>query len=72
LGLKVGRDLATALAEGATAFERYRYSYEDNTEVVHFYLEDLSAILERVILEMRPEFDAWRRAPLVLQMASHH
>jgi hypothetical protein len=72
LGLKVARDLPSALAKGAKAFERYRYSYEENADGLHFYLEDLSGLLERLILEMRPDFEAFRRAPLPLQGASYH
>jgi hypothetical protein len=63
-GLKMPRDLQLALAKGSNAFDRVRYSYEGNTEGVHYYLDDLSAMLERLILEMKPEFEAWRRMPL--------
>lgn len=72
LGLKIARDLPSALAKGAKAFERYRYSYEGNTEDLHYYLEDLPPLLERLILEIKPEFEAFRRAPLPLQQASYH
>lgn len=71
-GLKVARDLPSALAKGAKAFERYRYSYEENTDGLHYYLEDLSGLLESLILEMRPDFEAFRRAPVPLQGASYH
>jgi hypothetical protein len=63
-GLKMPRDLPSALAKGSNAFDRIRYSYEGNTENLHYYLEDLPALLERVILEMKPEFEASRRRPL--------
>lgn len=63
-GLKMPRDLPSALAKGSNAFDRIRYSYEGNTENLHYYLEDLPTLLERVILEMKPEFEAWRRMPL--------
>jgi hypothetical protein len=33
LGLKMPRDLPSALAKGSEAFKRIRYSYEGNTEV---------------------------------------
>jgi hypothetical protein len=71
-GLRLPRDLPSALAKGTNAFERYRYSYEGNTEDLHYYLEDLPPLLERVILEMKPEFEAFRRAPLPLQRTSQH
>jgi hypothetical protein len=35
LGLKMPRDLPSALAKGSEAFKRIRYSYEGNTEGVH-------------------------------------
>lgn len=66
-GLKVARDLPSALAKGDEAFQRYRYSYEGNTDGLHYYLEDLSALLENVILELKPELEAFRRAPLPLK-----
>jgi hypothetical protein len=62
--LKIPRDLPSALAKGSNAFDRVRYSYEGNTEDLHYYLGDLPALLERVILEMKPEYEAWRRMPL--------
>jgi hypothetical protein len=71
-GLKIARDLPSALAKGTNAFERYRYSYEENTQDLHYYLEDLPALLERLILEMKPEFETFRRASLPSQRASHH
>jgi hypothetical protein len=64
LGLKMARDLPSALTKGSNAFERIRYSYEGNTQDLHYYLEDLPALLEGLILEMKPEFEAWRRMPL--------
>jgi hypothetical protein len=70
-GLKIPRDLPSALAKGANAFQVYRYSYEENTDGIHYYLQDLSALLEAVILEMRPEFEAWRRKPLPLPGVSY-
>jgi hypothetical protein len=63
-GLKMPRDLPSALAKGSDAFERLRYSYEENTEGLNYYLEDLPALLERLILEMKPEFEVFRRMPL--------
>jgi len=72
LGLKIARDLPSALAKGTNAFKRYRYSYEGDTQDLHYYLEDLPALLERLILEMKPEFEAFRRAPLPLQQTSYH
>jgi hypothetical protein len=71
-GLKIPRDLPKALDKGTDAFKLYRYSYEENTEGLHYYLEDLPALLERLILEMRPDFKNYRRAPLPLQEASYH
>ena len=70
-GLKMPRDLASALAKGSTAFERIRYSYEGNTEGLHYYLEDLPGLLEQLILEMKPEFEAYRRLPLPLPVTHH-
>jgi hypothetical protein len=71
-GLKIARDLPAALAKGTNAFKRYRYSYEGDTDGLHYYLEDLPALLERLILEMKPEFETFRRAPLPLQHMSYH
>jgi hypothetical protein len=71
IGLKIRRDLPSALAKGADAFQIYRYSYEDNTDGIHYYLQDLSELLERVILEMRPEFEMWRRKPVPLPGVSY-
>ncbi|WP_456740376.1 hypothetical protein [Bradyrhizobium sp. USDA 4469] len=71
LGLEVPGDLSSALGKGANAFQVYRYSYEDNTDGIHYYLHDLSALLERTILEMRPEFEAFRRKPLPLPGISY-
>ena len=70
--VRVARDLPSALAKGSKAFERYRYTYEENTDGLHYYLEDLSGLLESLILEMRPDFEAFRRAPVPLQGASYH
>jgi hypothetical protein len=70
-GLPMPRDLRSALAKGSEAFQRIRYSYEGNTDGVHFYVSDLPALLERYILEIKPEFEASRRKPLPLPV-SHH
>lgn len=70
-GLKMPRDLPSALAKGSNAFERIRYSYEENTEGLHYYLEDLPPLLEGLILEMKPEFEAFRRMPLPLPAPRH-
>lgn len=70
-GLKISRDLPSALAKGANAFQIYRYSYEEKTDGIHYYLQDLSALLERIILEMRPEFEGWRRKQLPLPGVSY-
>jgi hypothetical protein len=71
LGLRVPRDLPSALARGTNAFERVRYSYEGNTEGVHYYVGDLPTLLEGVILEIKPELDAFRRNPLPLPAVRH-
>jgi hypothetical protein len=63
--LKVARDLPSALAKGSNAFDRIRYSHEGNTDGVHYYLDDLPTLLERLILEMKPEYEALRRMPLL-------
>ncbi|WFU41793.1 hypothetical protein QA640_04585 [Bradyrhizobium sp. CB82] len=69
-GLEVPDDLPSALAKGAKAFQRYRYSYEEgSTDGLHYYLEDLSALLERIVLEMRPTFETHRRRPIPLRLA---
>jgi hypothetical protein len=60
-GRKIARDLTSALAGGSTAFEKIRYSYEDDNEEVQFYIGDLPQILGRVILEMKPEWRNRRR-----------
>jgi hypothetical protein len=72
LGLKIARDLPSALAKGTNGFERYRYSYEGNTQDLHYYLEDLPEVLEMLILEMKPEFEAFRQAPLPLLQTSYY
>jgi hypothetical protein len=71
-GLDMPRDLISALAKGGSAFERYRYSYEGNTEGLHHYLEDLPALLERLILEIRPELKAFCRNPIPLTGLPYH
>lgn len=71
-GLQIPRDLPSALLKGSDAFERYRYSYEGNTQGLHHYLEDLPALLEKIILEMRPEFEGYRRAAVPLPGQSFH
>jgi hypothetical protein len=65
-GLKMPRDLPSALAKGSEAFNRIRYNYEGNTEGVHFYVSDLPALLEKLILEIKPEFETNRRKALPL------
>jgi hypothetical protein len=70
-GLRMPRDLPSALAKGSSAFEHIRYSYEGNTQDVHYYLEDLPALLERLILEMKPELESYRRLPLPLPVLRH-
>jgi hypothetical protein len=70
-GLTMPRDLPSALAKASQAFERIRYSYEGNTEGVHFYLQDLPTVLEKLILKMKPEFEAYRRRPLPLPVPLH-
>jgi hypothetical protein len=72
LGLKIARDLPSALAKGTKSFELYRYSYEGNTQDLHYYLEDLPALLEQLILEIKPEFEAFRRARLPSQKTPYH
>ncbi|WMT73871.1 hypothetical protein [Bradyrhizobium sp. Ash2021] len=71
-GLKMPRDLPSALAKGSNAFIRYRYSYEGNTEGLHYYLEELPALLQKLILEMNPNLESCRRAPLPLLGVSYH
>jgi hypothetical protein len=71
-GLKMPRDLPSALAKGSEAFKRTRYSYEENTEGLHWYLEDLPTLLEELILEMKPDYEASRKRPLPLPGASRH
>jgi hypothetical protein len=71
-GVKIARDLPSALAVGSRSFELIRYSYEGNTKDLQYYLQDLPALLGRVILEMRPEFLASRRKPLPPPPAVHH
>lgn len=61
VGVKIARDLPTALAVGSKSFELIRYSYEGNTKNLQYYLQDLPALLGRVILEMKPEFKDVRR-----------
>jgi hypothetical protein len=70
--IKIPRELSSALAKGGDAFERLRYSYEENTQDLHYYLEDLPALLEGIILEMKPEFELSRRMPLSLPEAPRH
>lgn len=43
------------------AFERMRYGYEPETKDSQFYIGDMPIILERVILEYRPEWGKLRR-----------
>lgn len=71
-GVALPRDLPTALAFGSDAFERLRYSYEGNTEDLLYCLQDLPALLGRIILEMRPEYDAARRKPLPIPASRPH
>jgi hypothetical protein len=70
-GLTMPRDLPSALVKGSETFKRIRYSYEGNTEGVHFYVGDLPALLEKLILEIKPEFEAYRRRPLSLAVPRH-
>lgn len=70
-GLSIPRDLSSALTKGGESFNRIRYSYEGNTDGVHFYVGDLPALLENIILEIKPEFEIFRRKPLPLPW-SHH
>jgi hypothetical protein len=70
-GLKMPRDLPSALAKGSEAFKRIRYSYEGNTEGAHFYVGDLPALLEKFILEIKPEFETSRWKSLPLPGAPH-
>lgn len=70
-GLSMPRDLRSALAKGSEAFKRIRYSYEGNTEGVHFHVGDLPGLLERLILEIRPQFAEYCRKPLPLPAPRH-
>jgi HEPN domain-containing protein len=63
-GVKIARDLPTALTVASRTFERLRYSYEGNTADLQYYLQDLPELLGRIILDMRPEFATARRKPL--------
>jgi hypothetical protein len=72
LGIKMPRDLPSALAVGSKAFERIRYSYEGGTQDLQYYLQDLPLLLGRVILEMRPEWKTLRRTPQQLPQPSRH
>jgi hypothetical protein len=56
LGYKIPRDLSGALASGSRAFEKIRYSYENDNEGLNFYVEDLTGILGRMILEKKPKW----------------
>jgi hypothetical protein len=61
LGVKIARDLPSALAVASRAFERIRYSYEGGTQDLQYYLQDFPSLLGRVILEMKPEWHALKR-----------
>ena len=51
------RDLPGAIEASRKAFEQIRYNYEKGNENHRFIISDLPTILNRVILEMKPE---WR------------
>jgi hypothetical protein len=70
-GVKIARDLPTALSVGGDSFRRIRYSYEGNNQDLQYYLQDLPTLLGRVILEIRPEFETARRKPTPLPPLSH-
>jgi hypothetical protein len=72
LGIEIARDLPSALAAGADAFQRIRYSYEGGNESLQFYLQDLPRALGRVILEAKPEWSGHRRGYQPLPEPSHH
>lgn len=64
MGVKIARDLPSALAVGSKTFELLRYSYEGNTTNLQYYLQELPAMLGRIILQMKPEFASARRKPV--------
>ena len=52
-GIKIPRDLPTALNDCGGAFNRMRYLYEDPNNI-KFYIIDFPEILRRYILKLRP------------------
>lgn len=61
IGMKIARDLPSALVMASKAFEQIRYSYEGIRDDVHYYLDDLPRLLGRVILQIKPEWTNLRR-----------
>jgi HEPN domain-containing protein len=55
-GVKLPRDLPSALALCGRSFERWRYAYEPRAEDAAFYLAGLPGILRTAILELKPEW----------------
>jgi hypothetical protein len=72
LGVTIARDLPSALSAGSEAFEKIRYSYENENENLQYYLQDLPRILGRVILELKPEWKTLRRIAEPLEPPAHH
>jgi hypothetical protein len=60
-GETLKRDLPSALSAASRAFEKIRYSYEEDSTETQFYISDLPRILGRVILEMKPEWGRLQR-----------
>jgi hypothetical protein len=54
-GIKIPRDLPTALHDCGDAFNRMRYLYEDPNNI-KFYIIDFPEILRRYILKLRPSW----------------
>lgn len=56
LGIKIPRDLRSALVDCGDAFERMRYLYEDPINA-KFYIIDFAQIVQEQILQLKPD---WR------------
>ena len=60
-GEDIPRALPDALSAANQAFEKVRYSYEDELDGLRFILGDLPWVLKRVILQMCPDWRGLRR-----------
>jgi HEPN domain-containing protein len=72
LEIAMALDLLSALGAGDDCFQQISYSYEVKTGRLQYYIHDLSQLLGKIVLEIKPEWQTLRRNYQPLLPSSIH